>query len=144
MNPITFNFTGAIQNYIVPVTGTYDLSAFGAGGGTGRLGSGQDNFGGMGAEIGGTFALTAGEQLSIIVGGAGEGTNNAGGGGGFSEIYTTDANGAITPLLIAGAGGGGGGRGGGRCRRRRKRRHAWAGYWWWLWRVRRRRRWRRC
>ena len=39
MNPITFNFTGAIQNYTVPVTNIFDLSAFGAGGGSGRRSS---------------------------------------------------------------------------------------------------------
>ncbi|MDP4025237.1 Hint domain-containing protein [Methylobacterium sp. NEAU 140] len=104
MNPITFNTVGSFT-YTVPVTGTYDLSAFGAGGG-----STDNGAGGSGAQIGATFNLTAGQQLFIIVGGvggsAGDGVRNGAGGGGFSEIYTRDASNNITPLLIAGGGGG--------------------------------------
>ena len=107
MNPITFNFTGAIQNYTVQVTGTYDLSAFGAGGGTGSTGQ---SVGGSGAEIGGTFNLNQGQLLAIVVGGVGgAGAQNGAGGGGFSEILVNSgANGTYVPLLIAGGGGGGG------------------------------------
>src|SRR4051812_10456174 len=77
----TFNFTGASQSFTAPTTGTYHILAFGAqGGGAGSAG------GGNGAEIGGDFSLTAGEVLTIDVGGAGgaggTGISSGGGGGG--------------------------------------------------------------
>src|SRR3954451_10459547 len=63
-----FNFTSGSQSFTVPTTGTYHILAFGAqGGGAGSAA------GGNGAEIGGDFSLTAGEVLTIGVGGAGGG-----------------------------------------------------------------------
>src|SRR5271156_6403490 len=58
--------------FTAPVTGIYDILAFGAQGGH----SGDSEHmggaaGGGGAEVGGDFALTVGETLSIVVGGAG-------------------------------------------------------------------------
>ena len=108
MNPITFNFTGAIQNYTVPVSGTYDLSGFGAGGGAGT-GFGTPSTGGSGAQVGATFNFVQGQQLQIIVGGAGSTGQEGAGGGGFTAFLAN--SGAGTPystLLIAGGGGGGG------------------------------------
>ena len=73
----TFNETGGIVTYTVPTTGIYDIVAYGAQGGGGA--------GGLGAEIGGDVSLTAGEVLTIAVGGQG-GTYNrgySGGGGSF-------------------------------------------------------------
>src|SRR5258708_7395524 len=55
-------YTGSSTTFTVPTTGTYDIVAFGAQGG---------GFGGLGAEIGGDFYLTAGEVLTIDVGGQG-------------------------------------------------------------------------
>ena len=49
--------------FTAPETGVYDILAFGGHGGE----SGGN--GGFGAEIGGDFRLTAGEVLSIVVGG---------------------------------------------------------------------------
>jgi hypothetical protein len=96
----TINYSGIIATYTIMATGIYDITAFGAEGGT----TGAYNIGGDGAEIGGDFTLTAGAVLSIVVGG--EGTNSGGGGGSFViETY----NGSISlddPLVIAGGGGG--------------------------------------
>ncbi len=67
--PFDFIFTapGSVVTFTVPVTGTYRILAFGAQGGatTGSFA------GGLGAEIGGEFSLTAGEVLQIAVGGGG-------------------------------------------------------------------------
>jgi hypothetical protein len=73
--PFDFTYTGSLDSFTVPVTGTYRILAFGAQGGGG---SGGSNPGGNGAEIGGEFSLTAGEVLQIAVGGGGQG-----GGGSF-------------------------------------------------------------
>ncbi len=90
--------TQGIQEWTVPVTGNYSLQARGAQGGFD---------GGLGAEMGGVFALTQGEVLKILVGQAGttvvSSSNSGGGGGGGSFIVNTTGN---TPLLIAGGGGG--------------------------------------
>src|SRR5271165_1699600 len=57
---IDFMATGAIVDYTVPQTAEYDIVAFGAQGGAGTNGAG-----GLGAEIGGEFLLTAGNVLEI-------------------------------------------------------------------------------
>ncbi len=96
----TFGFTGGFQTFTAAADGTYDILALGAQGG-GSI----DRAGGLGAEIGGDFALTAGVMLSIAVGGTGGagGSNGSGGGGGGS--FVVGPGGA--PLVIAGGGGGG-------------------------------------
>ena len=106
MPTTTFAYTGGFQSYTVPTTGLYDIVAIGAQGG-GLLAQqnnppyGQVAFaGGLGAEIGGDFELTAGEMLSIAVGGGGSG----GSGGGGSFVVGPGS----TPLVIAGGGGGSG------------------------------------
>ena len=63
--------------YIVPVSGIYDITAWGAQGGAGGVG-----VGGEGAEIGGHVSLTAGDQLTLLVGGSGGPGSGGGGGGG--------------------------------------------------------------
>jgi hypothetical protein len=60
-----FSFTGSIQTFTVPTTGTYNITAYGAQGGLVTSGYA----GGLGAEIGGFVNLTAGQTLSILVGG---------------------------------------------------------------------------
>ena len=94
-----------IQRWKVPATGTYEIIAAGAQGGT------SVTVGGKGAKMIGTFSLTQGEIISILVGQEG-GVNstgcNAGGGGGSFVWMTGDST-----LLIAAGGGGGGGHGGG-------------------------------
>ena len=100
--------TTGIQYWTVPVTGNYAIEVFGASGGTpdGALYS-------KGAKIKGTFALTAGTILKIIVGqsgfwgpyngnsGCGGGNDAGGGGGGSFVVYSNDI-----PIIIAGGGGG--------------------------------------
>jgi hypothetical protein len=86
----------------VPTTDTYQILAFGAQGGN-AAGEGLAAAGGLGAENGGDFTLTAGETLQLAVGGAG-GNGFAGGGGGGSFVVGP----GNTPLVIAGGGGGGG------------------------------------
>jgi hypothetical protein len=97
---VNFIYTGKLDTFTVPKTGTYQIVAFGAQGGPGGFFEAVGT-GGMGAEIGGNFVLTEGEILQIAVGGAGSG--NGGGGGSF---VVGPGN---TPLVIAGGGGGGGG-----------------------------------
>jgi len=103
---ITFSYTGKLVTWTVPKTGFYQIIAFGAQGGTCNFtlqGQNVVGAGGFGAEIGGTFILTASEVLQIAVGGAGS-DQCAGGGGGGSFVVDPDNR----PLVIAGGGGGGG------------------------------------
>ncbi len=93
----TFGKTGRIVTYTVPVTGLYDIEAIGASGGAGI------NKGGLAADVGGDVKLTAGEVLSIAVGGTGGLGANGGGGGGGSFVVAP----GNVPLVIAGGGGGG-------------------------------------
>ena len=111
MNPITYNFTGAIQSYAVQVSGTYGITATGAQGGSS---TDTGTTGGLGAAVSGNFALQSGDQLLFVVGGVGQaGGNQGGGGGGGSFVYVdTDKSGTITRgdnLLLAAGGGGGAG-----------------------------------
>jgi hypothetical protein len=100
--PIDFTYTGSLVDFTVPATGTYQIIAFGAqGGNVTSTFNGSIGAGGLGAEIGGNFTLTAGEDLQIAVGGAG---GDSGGGGGGSFVVNPDD----APLVIAGGGGGGG------------------------------------
>ena len=101
----TFLFTGAVQTFTAPTTGTYQILAFGGQGGSGGA---TGAAGGGGAEIGGDFSLTAGETLGIFVGGAGGSAIKGGGGGGSFVIQPVSAK-----LVIAGGGGGYNGSGGG-------------------------------
>ena len=100
------NVLDGIQYWIVPVTGTYSIEAWGAQGGAGTTNGGVS--GGLGAYVYGEFMLTAGDELKILVGqksdGISRGTSNAGGGGGGGSFiaYSNDN----TPLVVAGGGGG--------------------------------------
>ena len=99
----SFGFAGGIVDYTVLTSGTYDVVAAGAQGGSDHYSPG-----GMGAILGGDIFLTSGTVLKIAVGGQG-GTGSccnispvdAGGGGGSFVVYSNN-----TPLLIAGGGGG--------------------------------------
>lgn len=108
---VTYAFTGAITTFTVPPNVTeMTLIARGAEGGASGAHSG-----GRGAIIEGTFSVTPGDVLQILVGGRGddraEGLGGAGGGGGsFIAVGATPAT--ATALLVAG-GGGGAGRGDG-------------------------------
>src|SRR5580693_2615189 len=94
-NAETFVFTGGVQTFTASVSGEYAVELLGASGGNGP------NMGGLGAEVSGDIFLTAGEDLTLFVGGQG-GSGGAGGGGGGSFVFNeTDV------LAVAGGGGGG-------------------------------------
>ncbi|MBK6820830.1 MAG: T9SS type A sorting domain-containing protein [Bacteroidetes bacterium] len=99
----TFNYTGVIENFTVPAGITsITIDAKGAQGG--------NTNGGRGASIIGTFNVTPGQVLGIVVGGQGV-VNNCGGpgasGGGGGGSYIWDLANLAQPLIVAGAGGGG-------------------------------------
>jgi hypothetical protein len=118
-------YTGANQSFVVPAGVTQiTIKAWGAGGAGGAGSYSTAIFGGAGGFAQGTFAVTPGETLTIIVGGGGACTLNsaafggggnsgthggsyAGGGGGRSAVRR-----GATELITAGGGGGGGGEGG--------------------------------
>ena len=105
-NTVTINTRG-IQEWTVPSTGNYKIEALGASGGSS---SDSNRLGGKGAKIKGTFNLTEGTVLKIVVGHEGlEGTNSGnkdyGGGGGTFVMQPPYNN---TPALLIAAGGGGG------------------------------------
>jgi hypothetical protein len=118
----TFDFTGGAQTFVVPDGVTrITIDASGAAGGRGNLLA----TGGAGGRVTATIPVTAGETLTIRVGGSGgdggvtggaggfngggagsaAGGNSGGGGGGASDVSR-----GATLLVIAGAGGGGFGR----------------------------------
>ncbi len=104
----TFDSTGTVQTWVVPpFTTKIRIVATGASGGQG------DDNGGLGAVVETVMPVTAGQVLSILVGGRGGNgttqgagvTRRPGGGGGGSFVWEGASN-----LLVAAAGGGGGGR----------------------------------
>ena len=100
-----YNFTGEIVDVVIQTTGVYEITAYGAQGGSAGPGAG-----GLGAEVQGTFTLTQGETLEILVGGVGSGPAGSGGGGGggtFVVEAPAGGGGNGTPLIVAGGGGGG-------------------------------------
>ena len=102
----TYSKTGTIQDVTIGQSGTYTITGYGGQGGAG----GDGSAGGFGAEESGTFQLTAGEKLEIVVGDVGgAGTSpygGGGGGGGTFVLANTGTNGTFVPLLVAGGGGG--------------------------------------
>ncbi|MGE5456087.1 MAG: glycine-rich protein [Ignavibacteriales bacterium] len=113
-----YDYTGAVQTFVVPTTGTYKLELWGAqGGGT---------TGGNGGYSTGNINLTAGQTIYIYVGGQGASTSavstggfNGGGTGGDSADTATSGGGggasdvrvggtALTNRIIVAGGGGGG------------------------------------
>ncbi len=90
-----------IQQWTVPATGTYSISAYGAEGG-GDPGNNEPP--GLGAMMSGDFTLNNGDILWILVGqeGAGVSSSSGGTGGGGSFVTTNDT----TPLVVAAGGSG--------------------------------------
>ncbi len=120
---ITFNYTGSYTSWVVPleVTSiTFDLK--GASGGD-ASGGGWTVYGGQGASLTGSLAVTPGTTLYFFVGGAGTDATQSvvsGGfnGGGDGVFHSGGAGGGATDIRIGGidlanrvavAGGGGGG-----------------------------------
>jgi hypothetical protein len=105
-NAETFVFTGAMQSFTASVSGEYAVELLGGSGGNGGRGGpvADESVGGLGAEVSGEVFLSAGEDLTLFVGGqGGSGFSAAGGGGGSFVFNGTDV------LAVAGGGGGGGG-----------------------------------
>lgn len=99
----TLNYTGAITSFTVPACVTsLTIDAYGAQGG-----SAGTYAGGLGARMKGTFAVTGGQVLKVLVGGKGlnaaDTSQQAGGSGGGGTFITYSNN---SPLIVAGAGGG--------------------------------------
>ena len=94
------------------MTGTYVIEASGGSGGNGTDGTQSYplpwTLGGLGAKIIGSFKLSQGSQIKILIGQEGgatmDFTDRPGGGGGGTFVTLSDD----TPLIIAGGGGGGG------------------------------------
>ncbi len=105
----TFTFTnpGSIVTWTVP--GGVSQITIEARGAEGREGDNSFYAPGKGAIITGTFPVTPGQQLSILVGGRGASALGYGIGGGGSFVV----NGSTNQLLIVAGGGGGGGGGAG-------------------------------
>ena len=98
----TFNYTGSLQTYTVPVGVTsIHIDASGAQGGSANITC--VGTGGLGARMQGDFSVTPGEVLSILVGEQGHTNGQDGGGGGGSFVVRT----GNIALLVAGGGGGG-------------------------------------
>ena len=97
-----FTVTSGIQVWVVPFTGTYEITAAGAVGGATPSATG-----GKGRVITSQISLTQGETIKIIVGQTGGQlqftTGYSGGGGGGSFVVRNTGTAA---LLIAGGGGG--------------------------------------
>ena len=91
------------HDFLVTVTGKYIIFAEGASGGSTQP---PVAAGGLGAIVGGALSLTAGQHLTLFVGGMGaDGVAATGGGGGGGSFVFL---GAGTSDLLAAAGGGGG------------------------------------
>ena len=118
-----FTYTGSVQTFTASSSGTYEIQVWGASGG-------QDGqIGGRGGYSTGKMNLTAGQSLSIYVGGLGLGCNtnsgggwngggNAGtsgcsGGGGGGTDVRSGGTGLSNRIIVAGGGGGGGNGGNG-------------------------------
>jgi hypothetical protein len=89
--------TNGIQLWTVPVTGTYTITCAGAVGGAGTYGSVVVNpYYGRGVVMSGTFSLSKGQVIKILVGQPGLGGFVGSGGGGS---FVTDIN--NNPIIVA-------------------------------------------
>jgi len=96
-----FDESGGIQEITIPADGTYEIEVAGAAGGIGNSGF----LAGLGARMRGTFTLSEGDVLKVLVGQKGEDSKTTGraGGGGGGSFVATNSN---SPLICAGAGAG--------------------------------------
>lgn len=98
-NTVTFNYTGSIVNWTVPAGITsITIQANGA---QGSQSTSSTTTSGLGASMTGTFTVTPGQVLKILVGQQFSATGGNGGGGG---TFVTDIS--NNPLIVAGGGGG--------------------------------------
>ena len=94
---------GSFQGYqlwTVPQNGDYQIQITGADGGQ------DDGVHGGGYNHSGTFTLTGGDKLTIVVGQPGLNHSDASAGGGGSFVALGSSAASATPLIIAGGGGG--------------------------------------
>jgi hypothetical protein len=108
---LTFSYTGSITTWTVPAgVFSIDIDAQGAQGGDDNVSSPYYT-GGLGARMQGTFTVTPGQVLSILVGQKPAPAHEPGGGGGtFVALGSNYAT--ATPMIVAGGGGGAGGHNG--------------------------------
>lgn len=121
--PVSFSYTGDVQEYITPYTGIYKIETWGAQGGD----NASADTGGKGGYSAGEIQLVAGDKLNLYIGGQGSTSNNShaqggwngggssgnysnyaqGGGGGSTDIRinSTDLH---SRIIVAGGGGGSG------------------------------------
>lgn len=85
----SFGYTGGIQAFTVPVSGTYQLAVYGAQGGN----SPGYVAGGYGGYATGRVSLTQGQVLYIVVGGMPSDGTTAGGYNGGGSLYNSKSNG---------------------------------------------------
>jgi hypothetical protein len=103
-----YTYSGTEQTITLD-PGLYDITAYGAVGGSAYYEQGYFPNGGFGAEMEGQFYFAEVETLTILVGGVGstggptpsDYINNAGGGGGGGGSFVVNGS---TPLVIAGGG----------------------------------------
>ena len=95
-----FKYTETVEEFVVPVDGTFRITACGA-----KAADGSDHTGGTGAIIAATFLLTEGTHLKILVGGMSERHDSQSGGAGGTFVGYQD-KGTTRPLIVAGGGGG--------------------------------------
>ena len=109
---VSYTCVNGEQQYLINTSGSYEIVAYGAAGGNGAGGFNTPTpGGGLGAQIGGDFNLTAGNVLDLYIGQQGSNASGIiwGGGGGGGTFVVLDSTG--TPLIVAGGGGGGGAQG---------------------------------
>ena len=117
----TFNYTGAVQTYVVPAgVTTINIETYGAEGGTAQNDSSNCIIGGLGGYATGDLSVTPGETLNIYVGGrgyAGDIGGWNGGGDACNDVSTCAKGGGASDVRQGGttlsdrvivAGGGGG------------------------------------
>jgi len=99
--------TQGFQQFTICHAGSYEITAYGANGGSGSTAGG----GGKGANAKGTFTFTNGQKLTIVVGQPGawngqSGGSYAGGGGGGSFVFSGTSISTDSVLVAAGGGAG--------------------------------------
>ena len=95
--------SSGIQQWTVPYTGQYRIEAVGAAGGYDHI-QNSSHYRGRGARMVGTFNLSKGEMIEILVGQEGGIRNNGNGSGGGGGTFVV--RGSNTSLIVAGGGGG--------------------------------------
>ena len=97
----TFNYSGSIVNWTVPA-GVSSITV----GAKGAQGGSNGGTGGLGASTQGTFAVTSGQVLSILVGQQPPNNYSFAAGGGGTFVANGASYSTATPLIVAGGGGG--------------------------------------